>query len=200
MINNRGYTRTPSFALRGSAGREPMRNWVCGYTLVELMVAVGLFAIVMLLASGAYLVMIGLNRQAQGIATGINNLSFALETMTRSIRTGSGYTCPGGSDSCSTDTFSFTNSGGTVIKYSLSGSSVLETSGGSVQNTLTDSSVKITSLMFYVVGANPASAGNLQQARVTMIVSGEVSSSANKAPQTFVVQTGATMRLPDIAP
>ena len=57
-----------------------------GYTLIELMVAVGLFAIVMMLASGAYLVMIGVSRQTQGIATGVDNLAFALETMTRITR------------------------------------------------------------------------------------------------------------------
>ena len=79
-------SRTP----RG-ARRTPTARLVSGYTLVELIVAVGLFALVMLLAAGAYLMMIGVNRQAQGIATGIDNLSFALETMTRSIRTGTNY-------------------------------------------------------------------------------------------------------------
>ena len=171
-----------------------------GFTLIELMVATGLFAIVMLLSSGAYLMMVGLNRQAQGIATGINNLSFALETMTRGIRTGSGYQCPGGTSGCvinaSANPFSFKDSGGKAVSYALSGSRVQETIGG-VQSTLTDPSVAVTSLFFYVVGTKPVS-GDQQQARVTMIVSGTVSSSANKKPQAFTVETGATMRQSDI--
>ena len=171
-----------------------------GFTLIELMVATGLFAIVMLLSSGAYLMMVGLNRQAQGIATGINNLSFALETMARGIRTGSGYQCPSGASGCvinaSTGSFSFTNSSGKISSYALVGSRVQETVDG-VQSVLTDPSVTVTSLFFYVVGTKPVS-GDQQQARVTMIVSGTVSSSANKKPQAFTVETGATMRQSDI--
>ncbi|HVM58918.1 MAG TPA: prepilin-type N-terminal cleavage/methylation domain-containing protein, partial [Candidatus Paceibacterota bacterium] len=62
-----------------------------GYTLVELIVAMGLFAIIMTLSTGAYLIMISVNRHAQAISTGIDNLSFALEDMTRTIRTGTVY-------------------------------------------------------------------------------------------------------------
>jgi prepilin-type N-terminal cleavage/methylation domain-containing protein len=59
-----------------------------GYSLVELMVAVSLFAIIMMLSAGSYLVMINVSRQAQGLIVGMNNLSFALDTMSRTIRTG----------------------------------------------------------------------------------------------------------------
>ena len=102
-----------------------------GYTLVELIIAIGLFSIIMTLSSGAYLMMIGLNRQAQGIATGINDLSFAIETMTRDIRTGSLYSCgiglglgdcPLGSSS-----FSFKNKDSLTVSYGLSGSSLQKT-------------------------------------------------------------------------
>ena len=44
-----------------------MKNSSRGYTLIELMIAVGLFALIMMLAAGAYLMMIGISRQAQGI-------------------------------------------------------------------------------------------------------------------------------------
>lgn len=172
-----------------------------GFTLVEIIVSVGIFALVMLLASGAYIMMIGLNRQAQGIATGIDNVSFALETMTRDIRTGVGYTCPGGSIDCdidgSTDAFSFTNSKGEPVSYTLSGGALQEDINGS-QTLLTDPSVELTALTFYVRGTALASAGDLEQARVTVVVSGSVASSASKNPQTFTVETGATLRGPDI--
>jgi prepilin-type N-terminal cleavage/methylation domain-containing protein len=167
-----------------------------GYTLIELIVAVGLFAIVMLLASGAYLMMISLNRHAQGIATGINNLSFAVETMTRSIRTGSLYSCgglgdcPGGASS-----FSFMDTNGLTVSYSLADSAIQETIDGSAR-TLTDPSVTVSSLTFYVVGTGKPP-GDYQQPRVTATMSGTVSYGAGKT-EPFTVETSATMRGSDL--
>ncbi len=170
-----------------------------GYTLVELIVAIGLFSLIMTLASGAYFMMIGINRQVQGIASGIDNLSFALETMTRSIRTGTGYSCPTGATSCTLDAgstpFSFTDSNGVSTSYSLSGSAVQKTSGA-VSNILTEPSVTVSSLMFYVFNANRPPSDYLQ-ARVTIIVSGTVSYGPGKT-QPFTVETGATMRGSDL--
>jgi prepilin-type N-terminal cleavage/methylation domain-containing protein len=173
-----------------------------GYTLVELIVAVGLFALVMLLASGAYIMMISLNRQVQGIAIGINNLSFALETMTRDIRTGTLYNCgvAGGDCTSGGTSFSFTNSGGIPVKYDLAGTTLQRTASG-IASGLTDPlSVSISKLTFYVTGTGkPASAvPDFEQPRVTIIVTGTVAGASGKPPQAFTVETGATMRGTDI--
>jgi prepilin-type N-terminal cleavage/methylation domain-containing protein len=153
-----------------------------GYTLIELMVAVGLFSIIMLLASGAYLVMINVNRQVQNTATGIDNLSFALDTMTRTIRTGSGYAGSG-------STFSFVDASGNTDMYSLS-SNELEQKVGSQISWLTDSSaVTVTALTFYVSGVKGSS-----QNYVTITISGTVSAGAGKTPQSFTIETSAAMR------
>lgn len=166
-----------------------------GYTLVELMVAVGLFAIVMALSSGAYLMMIGVNREAQGIATGINDLSFALETMTRTIRTGGEY-CSAGP--CFESTFSFRDIHGSVVTYSLDSSTITQTVAG-VPSALTDSSVTVTSLRFISSGTSSYSATqDIKQASVIIVVSGTVASSANKTLQAFTVETLATMRAIDL--
>ena len=167
---------------------------VRGYTLIELMIAVGLFAVIMTLASGAYLVMINLNRQSQAVATGINNLSFALEAVTRDIRTSSGYKCNGvGECHLGASSFTFTNKAGNTVTYSLSGTTLVKTVN-STQNALTDSSVTVSSLMFYAFGTT---AGDTEQPRVTIIVSGSVSAGPGKA-QSFTVETGSTMRGSDI--
>lgn len=172
-----------------------MRN-ARGYTLIELIVAVGLFALVMLLASGAYLMMIGLNRHAQGIATGINNLSFAVETMTRTIRTGSLYDCGGLGDCPSgAGSFSFRSVGGAIVSYSLAASAIQETIDGSVR-TLTDPSVSVSSLTFYAEGTEKPP-GDYQQPRVTIIISGTVTYGAGKT-ESFTIETGATMRGTDL--
>lgn len=167
-----------------------------GYTLIELIVAIGVFALVMTLSSGAYLMMIGLNRQAQGIATGIDSLSFALESMTRDIRTGSAYDCGGAGDCPSGgNSFSFKNKSGTAVTYSLSGST-LEKTVGTTPSPLTDPSVTISSLTFYAVGTKPTPS-DYEQSRVTIIVTGTVAAGAGKT-QSFTVETGATMRGSDI--
>lgn len=169
-----------------------------GYTLVELIVAVGLFALVMLLASGAYIMMIGLNRQVQAIATGIDNLSFALETMTRDIRTGTAYKCNGIAADCplGADNFSFVNDSGVAVSYSLNPvDHTLKKTIGPVSTALTDPSVTINSLKFIAFGSVP---GDVTQPRVTIIVSGTVSAGAAKPAQPFTVETGATMRGSDL--
>lgn len=169
-----------------------------GYTLVELVVAVGLFALIMTLVSGAYIVMIGIVREEQSLATGIDNLSFALETMTRSIRTGTDYNCAGVGD-CSdgASSFSFTNASGQSVTYDLSDTTIQQTRGAE-QSTLTDPSVNVSSLLFYVSGTSPVSSGEYTQPYVTMIVLGTVSSGPGEEVQSFTVETGAAMRGPDL--
>ena len=164
-----------------------------GYTLIELIIAVGLFALIMTLASGAYLVMIGINRQTQAIATGIDNLSFALETMTRTIRTGTNYSCGGGGDCSGGSSFSVRNESLVVTSYRLSGGAITQTQNA-VEVPLTDPLVTVSSLLFYASGT---ALGDDFQPRVTMIVSGTVSSGPGKTTP-FTVETSATMRGSDI--
>lgn len=167
-----------------------------GFTLIELIVAIGLFALVMTLASGGYLILIAANRQAQALSTGINNLSFALETMTRSIRTGGAYRCGAGDCPSGSPSFSFTAADGSAISYALSGGAIIEMVRG-VSNPLTDPSVSVSSLTFYTSGTSPASAGDYAQPHITVVVSGSVSAGPGKT-EPFTVETGATMRGSDI--
>src|SRR3989344_4535090 len=159
-----------------------------GYTLVELIVAVGLFAIVMMIASGAYLIMISANRTAQGITTGINNLSYALESMTRNIRTGTGYECPTLTD------FYFTDQTDRFIQYGLNvdgtGPKIQESIDYGPFTDLTDQSVEITSLGF-TCSAIPT--GGVGVNYVTITVSGSVSTGPGKT-QSFTIETGAARR------
>lgn len=181
----------------------PMKNTTMkGFTLVELIVAVGLFALVMTLATGAYLLMISLNRQAQSIATGINNLSFVLETMTRTIRTGTGYSCsstvnlaecPSGGTSF---TFEDTTNANLPTTFTFTGTKIQKTVN-SVSSDLTDSSVitidsSIGASKFIVTGT---AVGDALQPHVIIVVKGTV---PGKTPQTFTIETGATMRGTDI--
>lgn len=174
-----------------------------GYTLIELIVSIGLFSFVMLLTSGVYLMMIGIARQAQGISTGINNLSFALETMTRTIRTGKTYGCPtAGTDCTGGTTFSLMNVTGKTVTYSSSlDGIIMQQVGSGPLVPLTDSTVTVTSLTFYASGTavpTPPSGGDYRQPHVTIIVSGTVSRGPGKPRESFTIETGATMRGTDI--
>ncbi len=64
-----------------------------GFTLIEVMVSVSLFAIVMTLSLGAILSIIDGNKKAQAINSVSNNLNFAVDSMVRDIKTGYSYTC-----------------------------------------------------------------------------------------------------------
>ncbi len=163
-----------------------------GYTLIELIVAVGLFALIMTLVSGAYIVMIGITERQQSSATGIDNLAFALETMTRSIRTGTDYSCNSGRDCSGGTTFSVKNSSGTTMTYSLVNGTIMQN-----DVPLTDPSVTISSLLFYVTGTIPVSSGDYNQPHVTIIVAGTVPSGKGST-ESFSVETAATMRVPDL--
>jgi len=168
-----------------------------GFTLVELMVALGIFSIVVLLASGAYLMMISIARKSQGVSTGIDNLTFALEIMTRNIRTGTDYACGSGGDCAIVpgDSFSFRNSSGVLVEYRLSNSVLVENKGG-IERPLTDASVGISALNFYVVGTEQTPI-DYRQPHVLIVVAGRVSSDA-RTQDNFYVQTSATMRGSDI--
>jgi prepilin-type N-terminal cleavage/methylation domain-containing protein len=172
-----------------------------GYTLIELIIAVGLFALIMTLTSGAYFIMIDINRQTQGITAGINDLSFALESMMRSVRTGAGYVCNGSGDCPNgAGNFSFTDSRGDDISYSLDilTSAIQVTVNGGIPVPLTDASaVKVTSLTFYVSGtAKPPT--DYRQPHVTITVSGTIDPGRGKPLEPFTVETGATMRGADL--
>ena len=164
-----------------------------GFTLVELIVAVGLFALVMTIASGAYIIMIGASRHAQAIATGVDNLSFALDEMTREIRTGTQYSC-GGGDCTGGSQFSFTDPSGATITYArgtqqgVSGTVYDITRNGLP---ITDSSVNVTSLSFTTFGI---SSGHTLQPRIIMVIAGQVSAGPAVPAEDFTVETSATMR------
>ena len=165
-----------------------------GYTLIELIVAVGVFALVMTLASGAYLVMVGVNRQAQSTATGINNLSFVLESLVRNVRTGTNY------QPISASSFSFTNQDGTMLTYAFGSQAGLNGTVGAITLNgapLTDPLVDVTSLTFYTSGTASSDPSGTYQPYVTITLSGTVSAGPGKT-QSFSVETSAAMRGSDI--
>lgn len=69
------------------------KNSSKGFTLIELMVATALFIVVIIMAMGSLSVSSSTNKKAQQLSLAMENVSFAMESMTRSLRMGSNYTC-----------------------------------------------------------------------------------------------------------
>lgn len=69
------------------------RNAQQGFTLVEMIVAVGLFAVVMVICVMALLSLVDANRKAQALQSVMNNLNVTVDGMVRAVRMGTTYHC-----------------------------------------------------------------------------------------------------------
>jgi prepilin-type N-terminal cleavage/methylation domain-containing protein len=96
-----------------------------GFTLVEMLVSVGLFAIVMVVCVAALLSLVGANKKAQALESVMNNLNISIDDMTRSLREGSVYNCGGiGIPNLQGGNNADCTNGGTVISFAPYGSDV----------------------------------------------------------------------------
>jgi prepilin-type N-terminal cleavage/methylation domain-containing protein len=68
-----------------------------GFTLIEMIISLGIFTVVALVAVGALLKVLDANTKAITFKTTINNMNFALESMSREMRVGKTYHCNDGS-------------------------------------------------------------------------------------------------------
>ncbi|HEY4524583.1 MAG TPA: type II secretion system protein [Candidatus Paceibacterota bacterium] len=64
-----------------------------GFTLIEIMVAVSLFAIVAVIVSGALVTTSEVNRKAQAIKLAMDNVSFAMDSISRNLSNGMFFSC-----------------------------------------------------------------------------------------------------------
>ncbi len=67
-----------------------------GFTLVEAMIAVGLFSVIMTIGIGAILGVNATHRKTQSMRVAIDGLSFLMEDMARSMRLGADFYCQSG--------------------------------------------------------------------------------------------------------
>ncbi len=65
-----------------------------GFTLIELMIATTLFTIIMLMGVGSLVVSSNSAKSSQKLRIAVDNVNFAMESMTRELRMGTIYTCP----------------------------------------------------------------------------------------------------------
>ncbi|MBI2611100.1 type II secretion system protein [Candidatus Kaiserbacteria bacterium] len=199
---------------KGKRQKARVRN-ERGFTLVEMIVAVGLFAVVMLVSTAALLALVGANRKAHALQSVMNNFSIALDGMVRSIRMGSEYHCGSGditaTQSCELGSTKFAfkpfcegdcdplerwvyvyDTNGTFCGQGRLCKS--ENNGGNYY-AVTAGDVAIEDFTFYVVGTTR---GDTTQPKVVIAVSGTAGGTNVKTTTSFSIQATAVQRILDI--
>ena len=64
-----------------------------GFTLVEIMVATSIFIVIMIMALGSLMSVSSESKQSRKLGIVMDNINFATESMTRSLRMGKNYIC-----------------------------------------------------------------------------------------------------------
>lgn len=191
----------------------------CGFTLVETLVAVGLFAIVTTVASSAFLAMVSADRTSRSLRIATDNLSLSLEDMSRRMKTGTAYSCGGGNGtqdclgSATIIAFDDQNKDRIFYKHGVgpgnsnavggcgnllyaAGQGCILRKGTTTDWTPTTShEIDIKTLKFVVGGSSPAP--DTVQPYVIILVEGEVGV-APKPTTKFKMQTMVTQRQLDI--
>jgi prepilin-type N-terminal cleavage/methylation domain-containing protein len=185
-----------------------------GFTLVEMVVAFGVFVVIMVMATGSLVSILGANYEAQALKTVVNNLHFALENMSRAIRTGAVYHCDTAqgdvtlprdcAESDPATSLAVLARDGKRVAYQQNGA-VLEratvTAGEEWRLSLPGAYVPITApeirieqLRFYVAGTSRT---DKEQPRVLIVLRGFVQGKG-KVANRFDIETLVSQRLLDI--
>ena len=170
-----------------------------GFTLVELLVAIGIFAVVVVIVSGSIASVIDANKKAQTITSVVNNLNFTLEAMTRAIKTGENLAVAstGAGGVCADDAVTVEDSTGTPVTYRYNatgngsidlfkdedGDGVFEASEG---GPITAPEIQVDSLCFYMLGGD--------QPAALFLVEGAMELGGGTTRSEFHVQTTVAQR------
>ncbi len=136
-----------------------------GFTLVELLVAIGLFSVIVAIAAGGFTNALRTQREVAGLIAAQSNASLALEQMAREIRTGYLFchavggttpttcTCPGAvpGQPWSCNDLDFYNADGVEVHYELTGGALEKGTPGSFQ-AITGDNVNVAHLSFFLQG------------------------------------------------
>lgn len=190
-----------------------------GFSLVEMLVAVGIFMSIMTIAITALVSIIGANKKAQAIKGTIDSVTFAVEDISRGMVLGTNYKCsldkggtfqgdcPGGGNAVS---YLSGDGSGDTVTYIFNGVSsdpnasgiiIKKTSNPATGETRVDlisqdSGINISNMKFYVLGVDNEGAvqqSDRTQPRVILTISGIVSVKGSNDTE-FDLQTSFSQR------
>ena len=181
-----------------------------GFTIIEMMISIGIFLIVVTVGMTALLNASAIHQKSQDQRSIMDSLNFIMDEMSRNIRTGIGYDCTdsvgnasGTPGNCSPGAqgISFTSSGGTPVAYYFNNHNLEKNTGGGnlVQlnpNDLNNNGVIFDSASgFSITGAGLSTTDNLQPF-VTIHLIGTITTKGVATP--FSLQTSVSQRQVDI--
>ena len=210
----------PTALLRGlPCSRPPLGGLTTGFTLIEMIVAIGVFLVGLLIILGSLVSINDAARKARSMRIVMDNLSAAIDSMSRTVRVGSDFNCGCGgtlTDPQNCPMIDDLGNGGDVciafegqhgnrldgtdqIIYRLSTKGRIERCIKGVLCVdqdylpLTAPELSISSFRFYVYGTEV----NEDQPVVTMLIRGSASTTRRTAT-TFNVQTTVAAYTPNI--
>lgn len=150
---------------------------------------------------GSILEVFEANRKSESLKTVLDNLNFAIESMSREIRFGQNYHCSSASPltsplNCSNpggnNVLSFLSSDGRQITYLLNGTRIQKSTDSINYIDVTAPEVTITGLSFYVLGAGT----DTRQPKVILQVRGFAGTKTSTRTD-FILETMVSQRLTD---
>lgn len=155
-----------------------------GLTIIELVVAVGIFSLVIVMVVGIFVLAITTERHITALKKVDDNIRFTIESMAREIKTGKNF-------SSGASLLSFTNAKSESVIYRLNANAIEKSSdGGTSYSAVTSSEVTINYLNFYLTGQ---AGGDGLEPRITITI-GATSQVGNKSAN-LKVQTTVSQRL-----
>jgi prepilin-type N-terminal cleavage/methylation domain-containing protein len=125
-----------------------------GFTLLELLVSLGIFSTILLVAVGGFVKALRTERQLSQFAAVNGNISLTLEQIAREIRTGVDF-CTNGSICPSPDVLSFVNARGETVTYCLDDKAIKRIVGSgpcAAGQKITANNIDILNLEFVLLG------------------------------------------------
>jgi prepilin-type N-terminal cleavage/methylation domain-containing protein len=177
-----------------------------GFTLIELIVSLGIFTFVIFISLNSFLGIIETQRKTISLRTAQDNLRLNLEVMAKEIRMGSSYYCSSSISDLGNGTnvqdclsggsvLTFMNNSGKTVVYltDINGGLRKSDDGGLTYLNISSPDIIFKNLTFYVVGSE---LGDFKQPRIT--ITAEVEIGKKEIVRTiFNLQTTISQRLLD---
>lgn len=179
--------------------RLSFENKKRGFTLVELVTALGLFIAIMTISLGSILGIFAANSKSRSLKTVMGNLNLTVETMSKEMRYGKKYHCGAGTlttpqDCANGDTLvSFLSTEGEQITYRFINNTIEKKVESGEYVGISAPEAVIDSAQFYVFGAT---VGDTFQPKMIVKIQGHVDS--GKSRSDFTLQTMVSQRSIDI--
>ena len=160
-----------------------------GFTLIELMVAVGVFSIAITASSGLFITSLRGQQRTYVVQNLADNARYAMEAMAKEMRMGSGFsgaTCAG--NSCSFISHMMHRDGKNV-KFSLGTDAKIMFDDGISELPITSANIEVTSLDFELIGGSATT-----QERVVIVMQARVAGSSPYTSADITLQTTVSPR------